>query len=390
MLLLFLLPPLLYTAGPPDRPRIELLTGASRPLVAGFHATGDPEPSFDARRVLFSGKRTAGDRWQVFEHDLATKSTRQITSGEHDARYPAYQSRFFTLDAPAPWDQVVFVRQSNLETCTLEGKNCHPITFHGSGESAGPPAVAWDGRVIYPLTANGKSRLFGVNLDGTDVALFSAGEVDRARAAPGKEEIYATRGGRLLALSLLHPSLAARQLAAAADPEALASGEVVAARGNSLVLLNPATGAERTIHQAAAPVRQPRALVRRTPPDGRGSVVNPADPAGVLYCLSARASGDRRAEKARYVRVHIEGRRPLVSELAPDGSFHLKLPANIPIRVETLDESRSPLLISGPFWVRNRENRGCIGCHENPDLTPENRLADALRARPIDLTGIAQ
>lgn len=390
MLLLFLLPPLLFTAGPPDRPRIEILNASARPLVAGFHATCDPEPSFDARRVLFSAKKTPADPWQIFELELATNRTRQITSGEQDARYPAYQSRFFTLDAPTPWDQIVFVRHSNLHTCTLDGKDCHPITFHPPGEQAGPPAVAWDGRVIYPLSANGKTRLYAVNLDGTDVALFSSHEVDPARAATGPEDAYTSHAGKLTALSLLRPSLPSRQLAAALDPEFLPAGALIAARGNALLRIDPRTGAETVLHQAQSAVRQPRALIRRSPPDGRGSVVDPAEPTGVLYCLSARTSRDPKAEAARFVRIHLPGRGPIVRPLAADGSFQLRLPANAPIRVETLDQARRPLLISAPFWVRNKENRGCVGCHENPELTPENRFADALRTRAEDLTRTAQ
>lgn len=387
MLLFALLPPLLITAGPAERPRVEVLREAARPLAAEFYATTDPEPSFDARRVLFSGKRSASDRWQIYEITLATGRSRQITSGEEDSRFPAYQSRFFTLDAPTPWDQVVFVRSGQLHTCTLEGKDCHPITFHEAGARAGPPSVAWDGRVIYPLSAGGQTRLFAVNLDGTDVALFSGTQADGGRVAADSEFLYVTHDGKLRRLSLLRPSLKPLDLPLEAlDPEVLPGGEVLAAKGNTLMMVVPESGVWKVVYRSSQALRQPRALARRTPPDGRGSVVDPAVSSGVLYCLSAWTSERPEAAKAKYVRIHVAGREASTTALAPDGSFHLRLPANTPVSVETLDEKMKPILRSSPFWVRNKENRGCIGCHENPELSPENRFAEALRRPAVEMT----
>ena len=38
------------------------------------------------------------------------------------------------------------------------------------------------------------------------------------------------------------------------------------------------------------------------------------------------------------------------------------------------------------IWVRNHEPRGCIGCHEDPELVPENRMVDAVTRNPAKLT----
>jgi len=37
------------------------------------------------------------------------------------------------------------------------------------------------------------------------------------------------------------------------------------------------------------------------------------------------------------------------------------------------------------IWVRNKEPRGCIGCHENGELTPENRMVDAVKKPSLNL-----
>jgi hypothetical protein len=38
------------------------------------------------------------------------------------------------------------------------------------------------------------------------------------------------------------------------------------------------------------------------------------------------------------------------------------------------------------IWVRNKEPRGCIGCHEDGELTPENRMVKAVTRPSISLT----
>ena len=44
----------------------------------------------------------------------------------------------------------------------------------------------------------------------------------------------------------------------------------------------------------------------------------------------------------------------------------------------------------GWIWVKHREPRGCIGCHEDPELTPENRLVQAVQRPGMQLTLPAQ
>jgi hypothetical protein len=76
-----------------------------------------------------------------------------------------------------------------------------------------------------------------------------------------------------------------------------------------------------------------------------------------------------------------------------DGSFYLKVMADIPFRIRTLDEKNN--VISDPcswLWLRPNERRGCIGCHEDPELVPENRVALAVTKSPViipvHITGI--
>jgi hypothetical protein len=74
------------------------------------------------------------------------------------------------------------------------------------------------------------------------------------------------------------------------------------------------------------------------------------------------------------------------TEIQADGSLQLTVPANTPIELQTLDEHGLALRTCGWIWAKNVEARGCIGCHEDGELTPENRYVDALSRKSVALT----
>ncbi|MCK4340596.1 MAG: hypothetical protein KAY37_02585 [Phycisphaerae bacterium] len=192
-----------------------------------------------------------------------------------------------------------------------------------------------------------------------------------------------------------------------------------------------------------------RALVARPRPDGRSSVVNEKYPTGRFYCLNAYLIRQARSPDAtvrpgqspgatgpaaqphmkpgmiRRLRV-IEGVpvaadnraaylppgtasgisgpgtsrhgiAPLVQKrllgvvpVEEDGSFNIELPADVPVQLQTLDENGMALRACGWIWVKHREPRGCIGCHEDPELTPENRFVQAVQRPSMKLTLLAE
>jgi hypothetical protein len=73
-------------------------------------------------------------------------------------------------------------------------------------------------------------------------------------------------------------------------------------------------------------------------------------------------------------------------DVAADGSFHLEVPANTAIELQTLDADGMALRSCGWIWAKNHEPRGCIGCHEDGELTPENRFVDAMAQPGVSLT----
>lgn len=79
--------------------------------------------------------------------------------------------------------------------------------------------------------------------------------------------------------------------------------------------------------------------------------------------------------------------RRLIGEAAveSDGSFNLFVPSDTPLLLQTVDENGLALGTCGWFWVKPKEKRGCIGCHEDPERVPENNFVLALHHDSVPL-----
>jgi Tol biopolymer transport system component len=121
-------------------------------------------------------------------------------------------------------------------------------------------------------------------------------------------------------------------------------------------------------------VRVLEGLPRRT--DEAGSFL----PEGVV--IGASGAGSTQAGIPPTLPRRFLGEVPVED----DGSFNVEVPADIPIELQLLDEHGMALRSCGWIWVKNNEPRGCIGCHEDQELTPENRMVDAVKKPSISLT----
>ncbi len=414
--------------------------GTLRVLTPDFHAARDPEVSFDGKRILFAGRRSPGDRWQIFEMNADGSGVRRITSEPMDCRQPIYQSYFYVITADEPWQQISFVglrpgHEPALYSTRLDGTALRRLTFNPYG--ATDPFLMLDGRMIFSsrqshrLEPGPKDRapLFGVNVDGTDYAIYTGNQGAAWKWSPAatagglvvfveNDQPRPDRAGWLAAVTVRRPLHSYRRLTKPGDglyrtPAPLPDGSVLAARKGpedgatyAIVRFDPATGAVREIFDAAGyDDIQPRLLAARPVPDGRSSVVNEQDPTGILYCLNVNVSdlgpGDGwKPGLAKRLRV-IEGlprpagesgfpppARRVLGEIPieEDGSFNIRVPANVPIQLQLIDEHGLALRSCEWIWVKNKEPRGCIGCHEDGELTPENRMVQAVTKPSVRLT----
>jgi hypothetical protein len=74
-----------------------------------------------------------------------------------------------------------------------------------------------------------------------------------------------------------------------------------------------------------------------------------------------------------------------IVKVAEDGSFYLKVIADRPFQIRTLDENGKTVNTGAWIWLRPNERRGCIGCHENRELAPENNVSLAIKADPVSI-----
>jgi len=116
---------------------------------------------------------------------------------------------------------------------------------------------------------------------------------------------------------------------------------------------------------------------------------------GTLLCLNvykSRIPAVANLPPGSIQRVRITTRNAAGEELAgeapvmSDGSFLVEVPADTPLQIHLLGGDGNPLAsFKSGIWVRANENHGCVGCHEDRELAPENRQPLAVQRQPASL-----
>jgi len=414
--------------------------GSTVRLAGDFASACDPDVSFDGEHILFAGQKNPGDSWNIWEMSNDGTGVRQITHEALDCRRPIYLSTFYTITSSEPWYTILFERQdgvlneagtapgTSLYTVRLDGSELRRITFHPGNDRT--PFLMQDGLLLFsgwrllsdPRFPTGRIGLYGVQTDGIDYASFGGLQGSRIQHMPTlttdglvvfveADQVDWDGAGRLAAVRAQRPHLSYSSLTDEDQglfhsPSPLADGSVLvshrSATADSIFGLSrfwPDSGRrEKVVYLPGAHILHARLMAPRPEPDGRSSTVRPESPTGKLYCLDVYESDTDIAslERGTIERVRvIEGvatgqsttpvARRLLGEapVEDDGSFHIDLPADLPVELQLLDESGQALASCDWIWVKNREYRGCIGCHEDPELTPENRFVQAA-ARPAN------
>ena len=434
--------------------------GSSRVLTSQFASAADPSVSFDGNRILFAGKKSATDHWDIFEMSADGSALRQITRGLGDCRSPIYQSPIFYLDDPGPMPQIAFVsdsaaslseygavRATAVYSARMDGSGVRRLTYSPSGEF--DPTMLPDGRMLFSgwerhdlsNGLRGRIELLATNIDGTDYATFSGGQGSRVKhmaCVTARRLVLFVEGnasapdgaGSLAVISLRRNLHSYRPLALPPvylyhSPSPLPDGTVLVSRRpaagggtHGIFRLDPETGKLDPVFDSPDMHDiQAQALVPRALPDGRSSVVDEKQAWSKLYCLNLHESdlGSRLWPNGSAKRIRLIEGLPQVAtafadslpaaDVAPvdslspllhrrflgeidadeDGSFHVQIPANLPLQIQALDENGMALRSSAWIWAKNKEQRGCIGCHEDGERTPENVMARALTRPAVNL-----
>ena len=192
----------LLLAGAPQRPplvvtqrsadgllRLLLLRGdgSTTLLSRNFAEAADPDVSWDAKTILFAGRKTAADKWQIYEMPAQGGAARRVVSAPFDCRSPIYQSTVYVITADQPWRQIAFVANGALYSSRLDGSDIQKLTYHSAPDSS--PRMLPDGRMVF----SSRGGLYAVNADGTDFAEFSVHE-----GAADKRNPVVTADGRVV------------------------------------------------------------------------------------------------------------------------------------------------------------------------------------------------
>jgi hydrazine synthase alpha subunit-like protein len=348
---------------PEGGPRTTLVRsgGARRPLflVPDFVSADSPSPDFEGTRLLFVGRRRDADPPAIWETTIDGTRARMITAGHGAPGGPAFLpgGRIVFSDVPSdPVEAAGGVRA--LFSCAPDGSDICRLTFAPRRDEY--PEVLADGRLRYRsrgLTDDGAAggTLMTIHPDGTQVAAFPVG------------------------LSVQEPVIAAGARPPGAEMGEMTLPGVGAPEGYAVLTTTP-----------LAAHATPRILT---------SLVDPTRPTGTLLCLDVYTS--RIPSVAGLPRGVVRGvrLRRLSAGSAPedtgllgevpveaDGSFFVSVPADVPLGLSLVSRDGQNLgtLRSG-IWVRPNENRGCVGCHEEPDRAPENRRPLAVLREPSTL-----
>jgi hypothetical protein len=372
------------------------------PLVPGFAVSADPAVSFDGKNVLFAGKQTAQDHWQIWEVVLDGGEPRRVVTCAEDCVRPFYLTG----------DRFVYARRVGgrfvIEAVGAEGK-AFPLTY-GPGNFL-PTDVLHDGRILfeaaYPLGTDRTPELYTVYSDGSG---FESYRCDHGSARyAGKQivsgDIAFTSGaglGRFTSARAQEINIPAPAGEYGGDIAETPSGDwLIAWRADAksrFEVKRWKPGENRLLPVAAEPdsnAIQPTLVEERRVPNRHPSGLHDWPNANLL-CLNAYTSKYRFAAGSIHsVRLYTrdsEGPIKLLGS-APverDGSFFVQVPTEQPLQIELLDGAGKPLKReAGWFWMRRGEQRGCVGCHAGPETAPENAVPTVLlkSTTPADLTG---
>jgi hypothetical protein len=392
----------------PDGAQIFRQRGTARShLIGGFAATADPDVSFDARRVLFSGKQHRGDHWAIWELTLASGEVRRVTPKTDDD----YLRPFYL-----PEERLVYARRYDhhliIEAAALTGGESLQLTY-GPGNFL-PSDVLHDGRVLfealYPSGRGSHAELYTVYPDGSGVESYRCDHKNSrqlGRELASGDIVFAEEHGLARFTSALAHEVTipvpageyAGDVAEAPDGDWLIAWRQNATAHFTINRFKPGTRALRSILSEAGedvvqPVfLQPRAVPKRFPSALHDWTV------GNLLCLNAYTSkyAFREGSIASvrvYTRDHF-GKAQLLGSapVETDGSFYVQVPGDQPLQFELLDGSGNTLKREANwFWMRSGEQRVCVGCHAGPETAPENAEPAVLlkSTTPADLTGSAK
>jgi len=384
-------------------------------LTADYYTARSPEISYDAKYLLFAAQQKQNDPWQIWEMNLEDSKIRQVTTSTENCTYPAY----------LPGKRLVFSKLAindtsktghSLFTCNLDGSDIKKITFNPHAYFAS--TVLKDGRVLtisrqlYP--DQGDPVFIVLRPDGTKAEMFYKGIEGSALSGRGWETMNGKivfiesdkscqEGGNVISIRYNRPLHTRVNLTSEIKGDfntvfPMQSGRLLVSyrqTEDDRYALYEFDPENKVLGQAIYNNKDYNALdavvvEKHERPKKLPSEVDMGVKTGLLLCqdinvVDMQSSGHCSSfpKSGRIEVIGIDSTLGVV-QVEEDGSFYLKVIADTPFKIQTIDEKGR--VLHGPcewIWLRPNERRGCIGCHQNNELVPENRVPLSVKKPPV-------
>jgi len=376
-------------------------------LTKEFYSARSPEISCDGTKMLFSAQLKQDDKWQMWEMDLGNLKSRQIISLPENCFDPAY----------LPNGRVIFSRQSVIFSCNPDGSDIRQVTYNPYSYSA--PTVLKDGRVLaitsrlHPDHSEAVYMVF--RPDGTKNELFYKGSEKSQPGTRGWETasgrivfIVAAQnkvdGGDLVSISYNRPFNTYAILSSGMEGSfnsvfPLKSGKFLVSYRKSesdrygLYEFDPGKKAlGQVVYESKYfDIAEVVVVEKHERPRKLPSEVDMGVKTGLILCQNVNFNDLNASTNTKFPgvnKISIMGKDSTLGEInaEKDGSFYLKVIADTPFQIQALDEKGN--IIGKPcrwIYLRPNERRGCVGCHENQEIVPENKVSLAVRQAPVSV-----
>ncbi len=383
------------TKNPED---IEILTKA-------FASARAPEISYDRKSMIFSGQKEAGDIWQIWQMVLNNNELKQVTHSDHNCTDPVWLP-----DGRVAYSKQIEgdkgLRYHALFSCYSDGSDEQQITFQPHEDvNAG---MLNDGRLlvnskqVYPEV--GAPKYLAIHPDGTKAELFypaivGAKSMSKAWESVNRKLVF-VESGQLITIDFNRPLHSRKLIGNAGQGEFLSAFPV----NNQHILVSVKKPTERTFglqivdlpeinknnfyfNDASYHAVEPVIVMQRPVPKKLPSTVNLDKNSGTFVSMDADRS-DIKIAHGVTSKIQVLGLDGIIGETAveKDGSFYLEVGADQPVRFQTI--SAEGEVLRGPsswMWVRPNEQRGCVGCHEDREMAPENTVPLAINNLPVSI-----
>jgi hypothetical protein len=387
--------------------------GSLTVLTSDYFSAQAPVISYDAKNMLFAAQVKENDPWQIWEMNLGNLKAKQITTTKENCTDPAY----------LPNGRIIYSKQEvndslkanhSLYSCNIDGSDIKRVTFNPTAYFA--TNILKDGRILaigrqaYPEM--GDQMFMVLRPDGTKAEMFYNGAAESNLISCGREtsdgkiifiesKDSTNKSGNLVSISYNRPLHSRVELATKGDflsafsetsQKMLVSYRKSNTERYSLYEFDIAKKSlgKKLYSDNEFDVLDAIVIAQKERPKKLPSEVDMEVKTGLLLCqdinITDNQTSTKKAAELKPFGIEVLGLDSSMGkvQVEADGSFYLRVLADKPFRIQTIDKDGK--VLNGPgswIWLRPNERRGCVGCHEYYELTPQNKVPLSVKNNPV-------